>query len=216
MAAYAQRRHVFRHGLPRGTLGMPARVVELVSTATDLFELDGHGFEDGDELLVRALEGGTLPTPLVQNGTYYAKRISDSTFKVAATPSGAAIDLTGANGGQVAVATPLPFDATLEYFSRWVDGIIPHHVPLTPDDDGEYPLVVTVTVAKLTSRELQRLAGISSESMKEVLEESMTQVKAWAAGRPIRDARVTTSSNLAVTGTSTTARDPRGWGGTLP
>ena len=99
MTAYATTRDLYRYGLARGALAMPGRLVESSAAASDLLTLDGHGFVDGDAVLVRAAEGGTLSAPLAEGTTYYVLRQTDSTFKLAATDGGAAIDLTSTSLG---------------------------------------------------------------------------------------------------------------------
>lgn len=213
MAAYATRRDLYRYGLPRGALASGARLVASVSATSDTFELDEHGFETDDEIFVRPAEGEDLPSPLVDGTTYYAIRVSGARFKLSATEGGSAIDLT-TSGGQFMVGTPLPFDDVLEEFSRFVDPYIPAHlVPL----QAPYPVVVIATVARLASRELQRIAGISSESMAEAKADAEKQLQNWAKGVPLRDSRATASANRAVVSTLSSASDPRGWGsGELP
>lgn len=204
--AYATRRDVYRYGLPRGTLAADARPVASVTPATDTFELDGHGFDDGDVVLVRAFEGGSLPAPLVAGTRYHAIRESDSTFKLSATNGGPAIDITSA-GSQVAVAGELPFDEVLEFYSRFVDPFLPHGVPLV----APYPVFVTGIVAQLAAKMLLHLAGEKSVSVDEAELAAKAQLERWAKGQPLRDEAATASTNLAITDTLSRARDPRGW-----
>lgn len=213
MAAYATRRDVYRYGLPRGTLGSDARLVASALAATDLVVLDGHGFETDDEIVVRAEEGGSLPTPLVTGTTYYAIRVSESAFQVAATAGGAAIDLTS-DAVSMFVAGALPFDEILELYSRFVDPFIPAHlVPL----EAPIPVVIVATVAELAAKKLLHLSGQTSVAVNEAELAAKAQLERWAKGVPLRDPRATASANLAVTSTMGSATDPRGWGsGTLP
>lgn len=212
MAAYATRADLYRYGLPRGLLANPARLCASVEDSTDTFELDAHGFETDDQLLFRPEEGGELPAPLVAGTTYYAIRVTDSTFKVSATQGGAAINLT-TDGVSVLVAIALPVDEVLEFYSRFVDPFLPAHlVPLT----APYPVTVTAIVAKLAAKELLRIAGQTSISMTEEEIGAKAQLERWAKGVPLRDSRATASANLAISEGST--GDPRGWGvgGSLP
>jgi len=160
-AVYATRRDVFTYGAPRGSLGNPARAVASSLASTDTIELSEHGFVTDDAVTVRAFEGGTLSAPLVSGTTYYVIRVSDSEFKLSATAGGVAIDLTS-DGVSMAVASDLPFDEVLEFYSRFVDPFIPAHlVPLT----APYPKVVVGIVAQLAGKRLQILSGVSSASM---------------------------------------------------
>jgi hypothetical protein len=210
--AYATRRDVYRFGLPRGTLGSEGRLVGSASASTNLIQLEDHGFETDDEIVFRATEGGSLSSPLVEGTTYYAIRVSDSTFQVAAAPWGAPIDLT-TDGASMMVATSLPFDDVLELYSRFVDGVIPHLIPLVADKDGKFPTVVTAVVAELAAKKLQALSGVTSVSVSEAEKSARAQLESWAKGVPIRDTRATASANLAVTNTlASITGDPRGWG----
>lgn len=209
MVAYATREDVYTYGLPRGSLGNPGRVCASALASTDTFTLDGHGFSDGKAILLRAEDGGALPSPIVAGTTYYAIRLTDSTFKVSATEGGAAVNLT-TDGDLVVVSTALPFDEVLEFYSRFVDGFLPAHlVPLS----APYPVTVTQLVAKLAAKELLRISGQTSDSMTEIEVGAKAQLERWAKGLRIRDARVTTSANLAV---ARSGNGNRGWDGLDP
>ena len=214
MTAYATTRDLYRYGLARGALAMPGRLVESSAAASDLLTLDGHGFVDGDAVLVRAAEGGTLSAPLAEGTTYYVLRQTDSTFKLAAIDGGAAIDLS-TSGDQMIVASTLPVDDVLEFYSRFVDAFLPAHaVPL----ESPYPVTVTALVAELAAKKLMTLAGLASGVIDAAEVAAKAQLERFAKGIPVRDARVTTATNLAISSGLTNDRtDPRGWGsGTLP
>lgn len=201
-------------GIPDGMLANEGRHASSVSASTDTFELDAHGFVTGEELQVRAVEGGSLPAPLAEGVAYFAIRVSDSRFKLSATPDGAVIDLTTA-GANVIVAKPLPIDRHLELYSRWVDDFLPGHmVPLVPDlVTGAFPLVVTRLVALLAGKALLNRDGKASEIVNQTELAAKAQLERWAKGIPIRDTGITASANRAITATlSATTTDPRGWG----
>lgn len=204
---YAVRSDLFKYGLPRGLLVNPGRVCGSVLAVNDSFELDGHGFATGDVLYFRVESGGALPAPIVTGQAYYAiETVSNSFFKVASSSGGPAIDLT-TDGSAVVVATPLPFDEVLEFYSRFVDGCLPAHlVPLV----SPYPIIVVATVAELSAKKLLLFAGQSSASMTEAELAARAQVERWAKGMPLRDARATAPADLAY---SESVTNPRGWGG---
>lgn len=210
--AYATRADLYRYGLPRGLLANPGRLCASANVTSNVLTLDGHGFETDMPLLFRAEAGGSLPAPLVAGTTYYAKRVTDSTFQVAAAAAGSAIDLTTA-GASIVVSTALPIDEVLEFYSRFVDGFLPaHKVPL----ETPFPITVTALVAELSAKKLLVIARQSSASMKELELAAKAQLERWAKGIPLRDEDATESTNLAITESS--SADPRGWGtgGTLP
>lgn len=221
MVAYATQSDVYRYGLARGTLGMPGRLCASVLASTDQFELDGHGFSTNDPVYVRAADpaaGGVLPAPLVAGTLYYAIDIDDAHFKVSATSSGAAIDLT-TDGANVMVAEALPFSDVLEYYSRFVDEMLPAHaVPLTPDGTGAYPVVIVALVAELAAAKLQRLGGNMSVSVDNMEIAARARLARYAAGIPVRAVSTGAHTSAAVQSTVIAGGDPRGWGrdGTIP
>jgi hypothetical protein len=202
---YAVRADLFKFGGSPSELANPGRVCASVLAATNVFELDGHGFETDDLLQFRAEEGGNVPAPLVAGTTYYAIRLTETTFKVAAAAAGSAIDLT-TDGNSLVVVKALPIDDVLEYYSRWADQFIPAHaVPLDAED---WPLVRGI-VAKLAFKELQRLNGKTSIVTKDAELEAKAQLERWAKGLPIRGA-VSGQTNLAYS--ERIASDARDWG----
>lgn len=211
MTAYATLRDFYTYGLRRGVVSNEGRLVASSLASSDILELDGHLFETGDRVQVRAVSGGTLSAPLVAGTVYYVIRVSDSTFKLSATDGGAPIDLT-TNGDQMLVIAELPIVELLEAFSREVDDQIPHAVPLT----APYPVTIVQTVCELTAAKVLSLCGQSSVSMKEARDDARKRLAAWKAGQPIKKS-ATRSTNLAVVASSSSSSDPRGWGsGSLP
>jgi hypothetical protein len=194
-------------------LGSSGRLVESSLAASNAITLDGHGFETNDAIEFRATEGGTLSSPLVAGTTYYAIRVSDSVFQVAATLSGSAIDLT-ANGTSMIVAVPQPINEVIEFYSRWVDGFVPAHaVPFTA---GSIPVMVKAIVAELAAKKLMQLAGHTSASVNEAELAAKAQLERWSKGVPLRDATETAHTNKAVVASLVAVDvDPRGWGSRL-
>ncbi len=203
---YTTRASVLRR-LPMGGIPSPSSLVASSAAGTDAITLDGHGFETDDALTVRAVEGGTLSAPLVAGTTYYAIRLTDSTFKLAATAGGAAIDITTA-GVSMVVSRPLDFDYWIGFYSRWADTSLPGHlVPLT----APVPSIVEGMVADLVAKRMFNVGGQASETLKEMEIASAAQLARFATGMPIREASATASANLAVTSTLGSTADPRGW-----
>ena len=213
MTAYATARDLYTYGLRRGILSNEGRSVASSVASTDVLALDQHLFETNDAVTLRAVEGGTLSAPLVAGTIYYVIRLTDSTFSLAASADGSAIDLT-TNGEEMIVSAELPVDDLLEAYSRFVDDFVPHAVPLV----APYPVTVVRVVCELTAAKLLSLSGQSSVSMTEAEVAAKAQLERWAKGLPVRDVAATVSTNLAVTAApSSTAGDPRGWGsGCLP
>jgi len=214
MASYATRADLYKYGLPRGMLANPGRLCASALAATDAFELDGHGFETDDALLFRAEAGGVLPVPIVAGVTYRAIRVNEQIFQAASVPAGAVIDLM-TDGVSVVVASPLPIDEVLEFYSRFVDPFVPaHFVPF----EAPYPVTVTAIVAELSAKKLLIIAGQKSESMTETELAAKAQLERWAKGIPLRDARATGPANVAYS-EAVAPTGPRNWappGGTIP
>lgn len=199
MVAYATRADVFDYGLPRGQLAKPGRRVSSVVAGTDTIELDGHGFESGAPVLVRAEAGGALPAPLVAGTTHYVLRQTDATFKLAATEGGAAINLT-TDGSRMVVVEQLDarLDKLSEFYSRWVDArIIGHEVPF----EAPFPVFVVGIVAKLVAGDLLELQGGASESSLERQTKAHIEIDRWSKGLHLRDENALGRSNLAAANT---------------
>ncbi len=219
MTAYATARDLYTYGLRRGVLVNPGREVSSSIAATDVLTLDGHLFETDDQVTVRAVEGAAdavLSAPLVAGTVYYVIRLTDSTFSLAATAGGAAINITS-TGSSMMVKAELPVGDLLEAYSRFVDDFIPAHlVPL----ESPYPVTVVRIVCELAAAKLLSLSGQSSVSMTEAEVGAKAQLERWAKGMPIRDASATASANLAITSPlSVDVPDIRGWGaagGSIP
>lgn len=201
--SYASRADVFNFGVPRGTVLADGRV-GVASATSDAVELEGHGLETGSVVTVRATEGSVLPPPLTPDATYYAIRVDDARFQLAASSAdataGTEIDLTS-SGGEFVVTTPLPWAEVLEWADRMVDSMIPAHAVPLPDPA---PSTVKMVAARLAGAELQRLSGVKSVAMSEALADARTQLAEWAKGVPVR-AVVSTHgrTNLAISSTLT-------------
>lgn len=212
MTAYATRAELYTYGLRRGVVSNEGRLVASSLASTNVLTLDGHLFETNDRVQVRAIQGGTLSAPLVAGTVYFVIRLSDSTFSLATSADGSAIDLT-TNGEAMIVTPELPIDDLLEAYSRFVDDFIPHLVPLA----SPYPVTVVRVVCELTAAKLLSLTGQASASMTDAEIAAKAQLERWVKGQPIRDVAVTASSNMAITSTAGDVADPRGWGsGSLP
>lgn len=205
-SAYCTAADLYRSGLPRGGLPNPGRLVAAVEVSGNLLTLDGHGFEADDELVFRAESGGSLPAPLVAGTTYYAKPSTDSTFQVAATAGGAAVDLT-TSGSNVVVVAELPIASAIKWASAMIDSFLPAHlVPMTAPINE----LVVATAADLAVARLLAYTGQSSTQIADKLASAQKLLERWAKNFPIRGVNAPASAQLAVAGSSTSS-DPRGW-----
>lgn len=204
--------------LPLGGLPSASGLVASCLAGTDVITYDGHGFETDDTVQVRAVEDGTLSAPLVAGTVYYAIRLSGSTFKLAATSGGAAIDISS-DGVSMVIEREPDFDYWIGYYSRWADTSLPGHlVPM--GRDAPVPSIVEGIVADLVAKRMFNVSGQASETLKDMEIASAAQLARFATGMPVRDSNATASANLAVVSTLGSAADPRGWcpsgSGTLP
>ncbi len=206
-------RESVRRRLPMGSLPSESGIVASSLAGSDAITLDGHGFETGDPVNVRALEGGTLSAPLAEGTTYYAIRLTNATFKLALTVDGAAIDLTTSAVSMVVSREP-DYDYWIGFYSRWADTSLPGH--LVPMSDP-VPSVVEGIVADLVAKRMFNVGGQASDTLQAVEIAAAAQLARFKGGMPVRDANATASANLAVTADMRDTADPRGWGsGTLP
>ena len=199
--------------LPPGTVVSPAGMLASCLASTDVLTYDGHGLETDDEVTVRAASAGTLSAPLVAGTVYYAIRLTNSTFKLAASAGGAALNITS-DGVEMIVTREPKFDDVIEFVSRWADTFLPAHVvPLTAPI---HPLVRGV-VADVSAKRILNANGQDSAAVTAAELAGKAILERFAAGMPLRGGTAQTPSNLAITATSVSSgSDPRGWGSGLP
>ena len=206
MSGYCDSSDVFAYGLPRGSVPNPGRVAASALASTDAITLDVHGFDAGDPVVLRALDGGSLPSPLVSGTTYYAIPVDDSTFQLSASSGGAAIPLT-TDGAGVVVTAPLPVASAISWASRVIDDMLPAHVvPL----EAPYPDIVRMTAAELAGGKLAARGGFASVALTSVVDAAQKRLARWAQGIPIRGTNAPKAAGLAVS-VSTPLVDSTGW-----
>lgn len=205
MTAYAAPSDLYSFGLARGSVPNPGRLAAGVSTSTNAITLDVHGFVLNDSVSFRAEAGGSLPAPLTEGSTYYAKPLTESTFSVASAADGSAVDLTSA-GARILVITPLPVDAAIAWASRIIDDMLPAH--LVPLAEPIHELV-RMTAAELAAHKLMSGKG-SSKTLGEMVDVARKRLERWSKGVPLRGENVPEQANTAVSA-SVPYRDPRGW-----
>ena len=202
---YANRSDVFGVGVPRGALTRPARLIKSVDASADVLELEGHGLADGDSVEFTVSGSGVLPAPLLVLTVYYAKLITladgstdENRFQVAASPGGAAIDLTsvGTQPFSAAIPTGPMIDRFLEKYSRWVDSVIVGvAVPLV----APFPVWVTTIVALRAAIAVANALGRSTPSLQDRERTEIADFLRLAQGAPLRgDALPQVSANTAV------------------
>ena len=199
--------------LPPGTVVSPAGILASCLASTDVLTYDGHGLETDDEVTVRAASAGTLSAPLVAGTVYYAIRLSNAAFKLAASAGGAAINITS-DGVEMIVTREPKFDGVIEFVSRWADTFLPAHV--VPLPAPIHPLVRGV-VADVSAKRILNANGQDSAAVTAAELAGKAILERFAAGMPLRGGTAQTPSNLAITATSVSSgSDPRGWGSGLP
>jgi hypothetical protein len=105
-------------------------VVGTVTAATtDICTLAGHGLAAGTRVRLTTA-GGALPAGLAAATDYYLRDVTTDTFKLAATPGGAAVDVTGTGTGTHSLTT---FEA-VNAFAGERRAI---HLAFRPLDDNE-------------------------------------------------------------------------------
>lgn len=210
MSSYCTISDVYRW-IPRGSVQNAARLIGGINTTSETLELDGHGFEADDALTFRAEAGGTLPTGITEGTTYYAIPVTDSTFKVATTPGGSAVNL-GGSPVNVVVICQAPWSTWIEEASNEIECTLPAHVvPLSEP----YPAVVVAYAAGLVAEKALAWAGVQSTGLQQRMVNTRNELREWRSkGLPVRGTAgaAQMSANLAVT-SSYSGADPRGWVG---
>lgn len=207
-SAYCEPADLYDHGLPRGALPNPGRLIASVAIGAETLTLDGHGFRLNQRVMFRAEGGGSLPAPIVADSTYYAIPVSEWTFQVAAAENGSPVNLTTA-GSRIIVITPLPVEESIEWASSMIDDFLPAHlVPL----DSPYPTSVIAATAQLAIAKLLSYTGQAPGTLSDTIMSAQKIIDRWSKGVPIRGAIVPPSANLAMKSGSN--GDPRGWSGT--
>lgn len=203
---YCSAGDLYQFGLPRGALPNPGRLAAFVDATANTITLNTHGFAQDDPVSFRAEAGGSLPAPLGEGLYYFAAPVTDDSFSVALTASGAVIDLL-TEGTRTIVIAPLPIAAAISWASRVIDDMLPAHlVPLA------LPVaeIVRMTCAELAAGKLLSRTGAQSKSLSEIVDAANKRLSRWALGVPIRGENAPAPANLATSAT-VPYRDSRGW-----
>jgi hypothetical protein len=169
-----------------------------------ILTLDGHGLADDDPITFRAEAGGTLPSPLVAGTTYYAIALTDSTFQVAATLGGSAVNLTTTGSNTVLVVQP-PWTRWIEEESAIIECSCPSHV--VPFDVVP-PIVTRLTSLLVASRALS-WAGKSDETVQAQLDRAEKIFDGWKKGQAIRGSVEPASAQVPQLWTGSTTESTR-------
>lgn len=209
--SYGTRAGVFGAGVPRGALVRPARLIEAVDSAANVVTLEGHGLALNDAVEFTATGAGVLPGGLAPNVVYYAKPVilgdgsdDENRFQVAASPNGAAIDLTSAGVAPMSAVVPIgpTIDKYLEVYSRWADSKCPGHiVPFT----APYPAWVVSIVELRTATKVMSVLGRSAPALATREATEIADFLSLASGKPLRDAAATAPANTAIARTAEAA-----------
>lgn len=81
------------------------------TNAGDVFNVDGHGYSNGDQVYFHAVYGSSLPTGVSAGTRYYIISVSGDTFQVSLTSGGSAVVLTSDGAGMVQKVIPETFGA---------------------------------------------------------------------------------------------------------
>lgn len=197
---------VYDFGIPRGAVPNSGRLVASADVTSNALTLDVHGFDLNAPVVVRADAGGSLPAPLAEGVTYYAIPRTESTFALAATVDGSAIDLTTA-GENIVVVAPMPIGPAITWASRYLDDFMPAHVvPMT----APVPPIIKMAAAELAAWKLTGRSGATSIALSKMIDDLKKRIDRWAAGVPIRGENEQPPANLSVSA-SATGCDPDGW-----
>jgi hypothetical protein len=200
-----------------GSVTNPRRTIAAVHTDTDTLVVDDHRLKTGYDVQIWLPRNGAgeMAEPLIEGTVYYAIRLSDSTFQVAATPADAAaanpIDITS-EGCDMKLVAQIPWDAYIEGRSAKLDEqAIGNAFPLA---EGEpVPIVVRDLVSIQVLGDAMRFVGDTDVDLSEEQERARKELEIWATGKPLRAKEAPAPTNTAVSGPrlSGSAADSRGW-----
>lgn len=209
-ASYATRSDLYGVGLSRGSLVNPRRPVAFVDAPNDRMVVDDHGLRTDHPISFYADPDATIPSPLVEGTTYYARPVDASTFEVAATVGGAKLDLVASETDSFGVIVSIEQDILdeIEFHSRWVDATLASQgAPFA----APYPRWVVGAVAKRAAASIVRRFGLAG--YQRVLEEAdivtADVVNMGRKGIPLRDATATQPTALAVPSSASTRSTTR-------
>ncbi len=208
MVAYATAADVYGIGVPPGALSFPSRLVESADATGDTVELNGHNLALDTAIQFTVDDDGVLPAPLAVATVYYAAPVagSDSLLQVAASASGAAINLTTAGTApfRIVRSVAASIASECELHSRWLDSLLTGHVvPL----ESPYPAWAVAVVAKRAARSLVRMLGLGG--LQHIIDEADSVerdvLRMASSGLSLRDAAATAPANLATGGSPVAA-----------
>jgi autotransporter-associated beta strand protein len=124
-----------------------------VNNTTEIITVAGSTFANGDPIALSYSNLGGLPGGLAHFGTYYVSEVSGTSFKVAATPAGPAINITS-NGSGVVVSAGMLLPAGTNLGTLGILGGGTGHQLIAGDG--------AVTLPSTTSGNLQVTTGLNS------------------------------------------------------
>ena len=158
-----------------------AIAVTSVSATTNAFTLASHGYQNQQVLQVSS--SGTIPAPLAASTNYYVVGRTSSTFQLAASLDGPAIDLTDAGSGTISVQVPATY---------------PWYAINVPRDSGillPYPMSVAIGLDDANSAGLSVSGTITGEDI-------------WG---DVQTEAFTTLADATAGGTFTVRQTDRAW-----
>jgi hypothetical protein len=174
------------------------------SVSTDILTCDGHGLATDDPVTFRADAGGSLPSPLAAGTTYYAIALTDSTFKVASSAGGDALNLTTAGSNVLLIVQP-PWTRWIEEESAIAECSCPSHlVPF-----ASTPAIVRRLVSLLVASRGLSFGGKSAGTLQPELETAWKLFMAWNKGQAIRGAVEPASAQVPQLYTGATTESTR-------
>ena len=206
MSAYCSIANVYEW-VPRGSVSAQPLLVAAVDASANVLTIDGHGFALDDEITFRVEAGGSMPSPLVAGTTYYAIPVTSSTFQVATSAGGSAVNLTTVGENVVAVVPP-PWARWIAAASGELEDVLRAHlVPLS----APYPEVVVSYTAGVTAGKALRWCGTKTDQLDADLQRVRLQLKDWCSKAiPLRGTNAPISANRAVRA-AVVNTDPNGW-----
>lgn len=204
MVAYADETDVYRLAM-RAPAFVPSPRIVTVDATSNAITLAAHGLSLDDELRF-SLEGDpilggpatSLPSPLSATTLYYAIPVGGDMFKVSTSAGGAAVDITSAGVGVVAIlVSPVPVLRRLcAHWSAVVDGAAVGHNPPFERVDGAYHDEIVGVVARCAARSAIPVLGLNNPSFAADRQDVYSsraydegRLNSWRSGATIRGAK---------------------------
>lgn len=178
-----------------GSVPNGGRLCSSALAASDVFELDCHGFATDTPIRFRTEDGGAFPGGITAGTTYYAIPIDESRFQAAASAGGAAVSMLS-DGELVVVMRDRPVNAAILMASAHVAPALRGNAE--PASLAEVPYQVRSLVALYAARILRVWSERDHADLAPLVADAEKRLDKFMRGIPTGGPDATAPSNLAI------------------